>query len=350
MNSRCDSGDSDLLLVRCGAEEHERLRDAPRLVELVLRAIEHRERLVQLDAIRRVREQELQLRDRLVTALRRPRGREIRELLVARDVVGRELARDLVRLGRGLGVAEVIEADVAEPRPQLGLLVGVRVVAEPLELAAIRAREVLVVLAIGEQLVDRLERLRRGRRASSAALNFSTARSASPLVARNHGRGVMEARAAMVAVSCADSFIERLDARAATAHPSGERLEQLVQQHARRPRELEPFEIRADRRADVLEALTPDVANLLEQLGATQLGVLALGQRLDLRALRVGDRLPLAVRAAELDHRLERRLVQRLALERAPEVRLRFLVVAERARGGAEAIPNLPRPDTREQK
>ena len=107
------------LFVGRGAEEHERLRDAPRLVELVLGAVQARERLVELDAIRRVAEQELQLGDRLVAARLAGLEVEIRELLVARDVVGRELARDLVRLGRRLGVAEVIEADVAEPRPQL---------------------------------------------------------------------------------------------------------------------------------------------------------------------------------------------------------------------------------------
>ena len=107
------------LLVGRGAEEHERLRDAERLVELVLRPVEGRERLVELDAIRRVAEQELQLLDRLVAARLAGLEVEVGELLVALDVVGRELARDLVRLGRRLGVAEVIEADVAEPRPQL---------------------------------------------------------------------------------------------------------------------------------------------------------------------------------------------------------------------------------------
>ena len=64
-------------------------------------------------------EQELQLVDRLVAARLAGLEVEVGELLVARDVVGRELARDLVRLGRRLGVAEVIEVDVAEPGPQL---------------------------------------------------------------------------------------------------------------------------------------------------------------------------------------------------------------------------------------
>ena len=99
----------DPLLVGGRAEEHQRLRDAERLVELVLRAIQARERLVELDAIRRVAEQELQLGDRLVATRLTGLEVEVGELLVTLDVVGRELARDLIRLGRRLGVAEVIE-------------------------------------------------------------------------------------------------------------------------------------------------------------------------------------------------------------------------------------------------
>ncbi len=92
----------------------------------MLGAVQARERLVELDAIRGVPEQELQLVDRLVAAGLAGLEVEVGELLVARDVVGRELARHLVRLGGRLGVAEVIEADVAEPRPQLEQLLGRR--------------------------------------------------------------------------------------------------------------------------------------------------------------------------------------------------------------------------------
>src|ERR1700684_4297002 len=69
------------------------------------------------------------------------------ELLVTTNVVGRELTRDLIGLGRRFGVAELIGADVAEPRPQFEQLLGRRVAADALELAAIRADQVLPVLA-----------------------------------------------------------------------------------------------------------------------------------------------------------------------------------------------------------
>ena len=59
-------------------------------------------------------EQELELADRLGAARLAGLEVEIGELLVARDVVGRELARDLIRLGRRLGVTHLIGADVAE--------------------------------------------------------------------------------------------------------------------------------------------------------------------------------------------------------------------------------------------
>ena len=96
-----------------------------------------------------------------------------------------------------------------------------------------------------------------------------------------------------------------------------------MEQHARAGASLRPSRYAPVAERDVLEALAPDVADLFEQLRAAVLGALALRERLDLRALRVGDDLPLAARTAELDHRLERGLVQRLALERAAEARPR---------------------------
>ncbi len=155
-------------------------------------------------------------------------------MFVALDVIRRQLARNLIRLGRGLGVAEVIGADVTEPRPQLDERCGRHVVADALELTAIRAGQVLPVLACGQQRVDALERLRRHRVVVERRVELVDGEVLIvDLVARDHGRGVVEARAAALRrVFEARQLIERLD-RTAPLALLGKRLEQLVEQHAR---------------------------------------------------------------------------------------------------------------------
>ena len=330
------------LLVARGAEEHERLRDAPRLVELVLGAIQARQRLEQLDAIGGVREQELQLRDRLHAPGFAGLEIQICELLVARHILGRELARHLVRLRGGLGVAQV-EQRVAELRPQLeqGLrrrLLGDR---EPLQLAAVRAGEVLVVLALLEQLLDTLERLRRLRRVVERGVELLDREiHIRQLVARDDRGRVVEARPPLGRGLHGRERVERLD-RAAPLLLLRERLEDLVQQHARLRREPQAHAVRVDRLLRVAQSLAPEIADLLEQLRAAFLGARRLHEGLGLGALRVDDRPPLATGPTEIDERAERGLVQRILLERPAIARLRLLVVAERARCESEAVPDL---------
>ncbi len=194
---------------------------------------------------------------------------------------------------------------------------------------------------VGQQLVDAVERLRRVRGIVERGVELVGGEvDIAQLVARDHRGGVVEARAVLLRRLQAGERVERLDR--GPPHPQlGPRFEQLVQQHARADRELEALLIRVRGRHAVLEPVVPEVADLFEQLRAPELRTFALGERVDLRALGLGDGLPLAALAGELDHRFERRLVQRIFLERAAERAVGFRLLAERARRDAEPVPDL---------
>src|SRR6185503_16786465 len=102
--------------------------------------------------------------DRAVEAIRPRLHVEIGELLVAIEVAAIEGERDLERRQRALPLAQLVETDLAERRPQpqplgvfpVAVAAGLR--PDPLERLAIEAGQLLPLLPLVVQLLERLGR------------------------------------------------------------------------------------------------------------------------------------------------------------------------------------------------
>ena len=324
-------------------EEDERRCEAPRLVVRARVEVEAIERLIAVDAIRVLLEQELVLRDRVLRAPRDHRVK-LREDEVLLHVVRLHVRRDLERLHGVLRLLESVAIDHAERVPEVVLEVVVPLAREAMQHLAVRALELLPVLLRREDLVDGLERLElSGVEIERTVEVLDRALGVLDLVAQDDADRVRVLRlltglrlvASVALVDERRDLLDDLDRRVPVLAALIEH-EQLVQDLVVLRLNLVRGRVALDRLRRVLELLVPEVADVLVHLEAL-LGVRDLEHAL----LELDHVLPVVRDLVEADDCLERRTVLRVLLEGLVEHVERLAAIVLLALDDAELVEDV---------